>query len=388
MIVFDFLCSVFAFIVVISILVFVHEIGHYLACVWCKVRVASFSIGMGKEIYGWNNKRNERWKISLLPIGGYVMMYGDADASSGKADKKMIENLSDEEKRGIIYFQPPWKKFIIAFMGPFFSLMFGVIVLTGIYFTAGIKVISPIIGNVLPDTPADGILTFGDKILEINGKEINDFKDISTAIAINGDNEPLNIKIFRVNGTFTKTLIDNTTETKDITTEEYVVIYPKMRDEKDMFGNDIKIPFIGIAPLQDEYVIKLGIFKAFIESINTTYRLCKNTLIVLGQMISGRRNADDIGGPIKIAKYSSQSFRNGFRTTVYFMAVLSINLGLMNLLPIPILDGGALLFLVIQMIIRREIPEKIQEKLLNIGFVFLLFVMFFATINDIKGFFK
>jgi regulator of sigma E protease len=349
-------------------LVFVHELGHYLGCVWLKVRVKSFSIGMGKEIYGWTNKRNERWKISCLPIGGYVMMYGDADASSGKADKKLLESLTEEEKKTIIYFQPAWKKFIITFLGPFFSLLFGVILLTEMYSIKGISTVKPIINGVIENTPAYNIFKENDIVLEINKRKISNFNDIMQMVTISNGKE-LNFKILR--------------DKKEI----FIALKPEIKNTKDMFGNEIEIPFIGIKS-QLETIEKLNTFQAFGESVKTTYNMCKNTLIVLKQMIMRERKANELGGPIKIAKYSSQSFKGGFWTTIYFMAILTINLGLMNLLPIPILDGGALLFLLLEMIFRKEIPEKVQDKLLRVGFGILIFVMLFATLNDIKGFIK
>ncbi|MDR0423685.1 MAG: RIP metalloprotease RseP [Rickettsiales bacterium] len=367
MFVLDLLYTLFAFVIILSLLVFVHELGHYLGCVWLNVRVSSFSIGMGKEIFGWTNKRKERWKISMLPIGGYVMMYGDADASSGKADKNLLENATEEDKKTIIYFQPAWKKFIITFLGPFFSLLFGVILLTFMYNVKGISVMEPIVADVLPDSPSFGILRKDDVILEIDDKKISYFSEVVQTVALS-NGEVLRFKILR----------DGEVIDEDIV--------PSINEAKDMFGNSVEVPFIGVVS-RVESVKRLNIFQSFMHGVKATFTISKNTLLVLKQMVLRERGTDDLGGPIKIAKYSSQSFRNGFWTTIYFIAMLTINLGLMNLLPIPVLDGGALLFLLLEMIFRKEIPENIQDKLLRVGFGILIFIMLFATFNDVKSFF-
>ena len=358
--------SILAFVVVLSILVFVHEYGHYLGCLICGIKVDSFSIGMGKELWGWTDKNGVRWKISMLPFGGYLKMYGDDDVASGKANKKIINNMSEEDKKVSFYFQNVYKKFIVVFFGPLFNLIFAIILLTIIFRIEGITIIKPIVLDVIQDSPAEiaGIKK-DDKILSVNDKDIKSFKEINSIVVVN-HLQPLKIKILRNN------------EIKEIT------VYPEIKDSKDMFGNDVKMPMIGITANETEYY-KLNILDSFKEAVVGVYKMCKDTFIVLGQMITGNRGTEGLGGPIKIAKYSSQSFQGGILTVLSFMALISANLGLMNLLPIPVLDGGHLLFFLIEMITRRSIPEKIQDISLNIGFYLLMAIMLFATINDIKG---
>ena len=359
----------FAFVLILSILVFIHEYGHYLGCRICGVKVDSFSIGMGKELCGWTDKRGVRWKISILPFGGYVKMYGDDDISSGQADKDLLNKMSEDDKKVSFYFQNVYKKFLIVFFGPLFNLIFAVLLLTAVIKHNGIDNSKPIIGRVLEGSPAH-VMDFkeGDLILEINNKEVKKFNEIPNIIMIN-NLDVLEIKILRNNEEIIKK------------------IQPVLSKSKDMFGNDVEVPTIGIVSNKLESK-KLNLFESFIQANKTVYKMCKDTLVVIGQMIIGERNADGLGGPLKIAKYSSQSFEGGLFVIIYFMALISANLGLMNLLPIPVLDGGHLLFFVIEMIMRKPIPENIQEKLLKVGFGILIFVMIFATFNDIKGFFK
>ncbi len=358
----------FAFIIILSILVFVHEYGHYLGCKICGVKVDSFSIGMGRELWGWTDKSGVRWKISMLPFGGYLKMYGDDDVASGKADQKVIDNMAPEEKKVSFYFQNPYKKFLIVFFGPFFNLIFAVLLLTAVVKVNGVSEMKPVVDIIAKDSPAhEAGIKEGDLILSINGKNIKNFTEVVNIVAIN-NLKPLNIKILRNGETIEKT------------------IQPKLINSHDMFGNKIETPGVGIAATIKEPK-KVGIFRAFWEANKNVYKMCKDTLVVLGQMITGNRNADGLGGPIKIAKYSAQSFSGGIMMVIYFMALISANLGLMNLLPIPILDGGHLLFFLIEIIARRPIPEKIQDKLLQGGFAILIGIMVFATFNDIRGFF-
>lgn len=356
----------FAFVIVLSILVFVHEYGHYLGCKICGVKVDSFSIGMGKELWGWTDKSGVRWKVSMLPFGGYLKMYGDDDIASGQADKEVIEKMSEDEKKVSFYFQNPYKKFLIVFFGPFFNLIFAVLLLTCIYRITGVEDLKPVITEVVAESPAE-LAGFqkDDYILSINGEKIKNFSEVINIVAVN-NLKPLTFEVLRNNETIK------------------LEVQPKIITTKDMFGNEVKTSGIGIASQITESK-KVNIFQAFIQANISVFKMCKDTLIVLGQMIVGDRSTDGLGGPLKIAQYSGQSFEGGFLVVLYFMALISANLGLMNLLPIPVLDGGHLLFFIIEIIARRPIPDKIQEKLLQGGFGILILVMVFATFNDFKS---
>ena len=359
----------FAFIIVLSILVFIHEYGHYLGCKICGVKVDSFSIGMGKEVWGWTDKSGVRWKVSILPFGGYLKMYGDDDVASGKADKEVIEKMSEEEKSVSFYFQNVYKKFLIVFFGPFFNLIFAILLLTVFIRVKGVSDLKPTVDIVIENSPAyEAGIKENDLIISMNGRKIKTFNDVANTIAIN-NLKPIKIVLSRDGKKIEKT------------------VEPKNAKSQDMFGNEIEMPAIGIASKFKEPQ-KVNIFVAFFEATKSVYKMCIDTLIVLGQMITGNRNANSLGGPIKIAKYSAQSFSGGLMVVIYFMALISANLGLMNLLPIPVLDGGHLLFFTIEILIRRPVPEKLQDKLLQVGFIILIGIMIFATFNDVRGFFK
>ena len=338
----------FAFVIILSVLVFVHEYGHYLGCKICGVKVDSFSIGMGKELWGWTDKSGVRWKVSMLPFGGYLKMYGDDDIASGQADKEVIEKMSEDEKKVSFYFQNPYKKFLIVFFGPFFNLIFAVLLLTCIYRITGVEDLKPVITEVVVDSPAE-LAGFqkDDYILSINGEKIKNFSEVMNIVAVN-NLKPLTFEVLRNNETIK------------------LEVQPKIITTKDMFGNEVKTSGIGIASQITESK-KVNIFQAFIQANISVFKMCKDTLIVLGQMIVGDRSTDGLGGPLKIAQYSGQSFEGGFLVVLYFMALISAN------------------FFIIEIIARRPIPDKIQEKLLQGGFGILILVMVFATFNDFKS---
>jgi len=356
--------SFLAFTIILSIIVFIHELGHYLMAKRCGVRVESFSIGFGKELFGWNDKSGTRWKISALPFGGYVKMFGDEDPSSSKRDKAKLESLSPKEKSQTLYYQNVRKRFIIVFAGPLFNLIFAVLVLTAHYRINGFTYFEPIVNEIMQNSPADkASVQIGDRILDINGKRIETFEQVKSTIALN-PNKNLRLGLLRENRYF----IANIT--------------PESQKIEDPFGNTIEAKIIGIIASTAHYE-KASLPEAFFRANITVYETCANTLKALGQIIIGDRSLRELGGPVKIAKYSGQSLSKGFEAVVWFMVLISANLGLMNLLPIPMLDGGHLFFYLIEAIRKKPLSDKVQEKLFKLGFLFLVGLMIFATINDI-----
>lgn len=359
--------SLFAFFIVLSVVVFVHELGHYLVAKISGVKIVSFSIGMGKELWGWNDRSGTRWKISALPFGGYVQMLGDEDAASTKQNKDELSKLSESEKKQTFLYQSAGRRMLIIAAGPFFNFLLAIIIFTAALRINGYQTFSNRVDEVFPDSPAmlAGI-EVGDKISSINGIVVENFGDISSAVSTNKD-DAMEITVDR-NGKILSFKITPVTE-----------------KSQDVFGNEIDRDMIGIAS-KTPIFRKLNIFQAFGQAVENTYRISMDTLRALGQMITGQRGFSDLGGPIKIAKYSGQSLNIGFGALIGLIALISINLGLMNLLPIPVLDGGHLFFYLIEILIRRPIPEKIQNALLSAGLGLLIFIMVFATVNDILSF--
>ena len=254
----------FAFVIILSILVFVHEYGHYLGCKICGVKVDSFSIGMGKELWGWTDKSGVRWKVSMLPFGGYLKMYGDDDIASGQADKEVIEKMSEDEKKVSFYFQNPYKKFLIVFFGPFFNLIFAVLLLTCIYRITGVEDLKPVITEVVVDSPAE-LAGFqkDDYILSINGEKIKNFSEVMNIVAVN-NLKPLTFEVLRNNETIK------------------LEVQPKIITTKDMFGNEVKTSGIGIASQITESK-KVNIFQAFLR----LSKLCGRSRLDLMEAVRG-----------------------------------------------------------------------------------------------------
>lgn len=367
-ILFSVLKGFFAFAIIISIVVFVHEFGHYIFAKMFGVKVESFSIGFGKELFGWNDKSGTRWKLSILPFGGYVKMFGDEDPSSSQKDKEKLQKLSEKEKSQTLYYQNVWKRFMIVFAGPFFNLLFAILILTALYKVNGITYFDPLITDITKNSPAEKAgIKEGDLIVEINGREIRTFSDVRNEIALS-TNKVLNIGIIRDDKFF------------------ITKVNSEVQETEDPLGNKVKSQMIGISTSAIKYR-EVNLLTAFLQASASIYKTCITTLKALGQMILGRMSPRELGGPLKIAKYSSQSFSKGIETTVWLITMISANLGLMNLLPIPVLDGGHLFFYLIEGIRKKPIPEEVQNKLFRLGFAFLIMLMVFATINDIIAIF-
>lgn len=346
----------FSFLLIISIIIFIHEYGHYIAAKICKVKVELFSIGFGPEIIGFNDKSGTRWKFSVIPAGGYVKMLGDTNEKI----------LTDEEKLYSFYNKPLYKKAIIVFAGPLANIVLTVLIFTVLFYTNGNYQTPSIIGQVLNDSVAEksGLLP-KDVITSINGQKIKYFEDVKRLVMLSPGIK-LEIKYKRDD-------------------HEYKTnITPKVIDSQDMFGNKVKIGFIGVLPYGPQNFVKLSIFEATVKSLTETYSLTKFTLSAIGQIIKGHRDIQEIGGPIKIAQHSGQSMKGGFFVVLSFIAMISINLGIINLLPIPMLDGGYLFQYIIEAALRRSLNPKIQTYAAAVGTVFLLSLMAFATFNDIR----
>lgn len=359
-----------SFTVVISTIVFVHEFGHFIVARACGVRVEVFSIGFGKEMFGWNDKHGTRWKLAWLPFGGYVKMFGDAGAAS-TADVEKLEAMHDAEKPYSFHFKPLWQKALIVAAGPVANFLLTIAVFTYFIFTTGLASTSPVVGEVLPDSAAyEAGFKKGDKITRIDDEEITRFSDISRIIITNLG-KPVDV-------TF-----DRKGETKHVT------LTPRMVEDEDALGNKVKRPLIGIRSQNITYH-DVGLGSALAHAVQQTYELCETSLHVLGQMIRGERSADELKGPLGIAKLSGEATQQGettretLRTVLWFIAMLSVNLGLVNLFPIPMLDGGHLMYYALEAVRGRPMAEKFQEYGFRFGFLMIASLMAFTIFNDIR----
>lgn len=354
-----------SFVVVLSAIVFVHEFGHFIIAKICGVKIEAFSIGFGKEIFGRTDRSGTRWKVSWLPLGGYVKMYGDASEASNPADEDVLNAMSDDEKALTFHHKPLYKKAAIVAAGPVFNFILTIVVLTYFIMTSGLASIEPVIGGVAPGSPAEKAgLRADDRVVAINEVKVKRFNDIPYYISTNLD-RPVTLEIRRG------------TELLSLTMTPVVI------DEDDGLGNKIKIPRIGIKS-QDIKYEDVGLVSAVGEATYRTYMICESTLRVMGQMITGQRSADELKGPVGIAQLSGQATDRDFHTVLWLIAMLSANLGLVNLLPIPMLDGGHLMFYVAEALRGRPLAKKVQEWGFRLGTAMLVMLMAFTLLNDVR----
>ncbi len=362
----NFLYYVVPFLVLLGILVFVHELGHFWVARMLGVRVDEFSIGFGKELWGRTDKKGTHWKIAAVPLGGYCKFFGDEDAASAGESEK-LKDLSEAEKKHVFQFLPPSRKILIAVAGPAANYLFAILIFTGIFFGFGKMTFPPVVGEVIAGSAADkaGILK-DDRILSINGHEINDFNDIRYEVDLAADGK-VNLVLQR--GDEQKTL--------NFMLEEV---------QTDLSGEAAARPMLGVKSINVVEMTheSLSLWEAFRDASIESWDITAATLRGVGQMLTGVRGGEDVGGIIRIAEMSGDiTKQNGIFDFVIFMALLSINLGLINLFPIPLLDGGHIMICAIELVIRRELAVKIKELLFKTGFALIMALMVFATWNDI-----
>ena len=351
-----------SFVFIISIIVFVHEFGHFYIARLCKVKIETFSIGFGKEIFGYSDKKGTRWKFSLIPFGGYVKMHGDKNAAS-VADLSAIAKMSDEEKKQSFVCKNVYQKFMIVAAGPLANFILSIFLLTFLFKINGLNIALPIIDEISANSAAyEANLKPQDKIIAINDKEIKNLTDLQKIIALNANNK-LQITIERENKIFTTT------------------ITPKYQVNKNIFGEEIKTGMIGISSSSILHQ-NLNFIEAAKNGAIETYSISKEILQSISELVIGKRSINELSGPIKIAKYSGKTTKMGAEIIIWFIAIISINLGVANLLPIPNLDGGHLFFYAIEIVLGKPIPQKIQLILFQIGGALLLSLMIFTIIND------
>lgn len=359
-----------SFILILSVIVFVHEFGHYFVAKLCGVKIETFSIGFGKELFGINDRSGTRWKFSLLPFGGYVKMYGDQGAAS-TPDNDSLDQMSESEKAVSFHYKPLWQKALVVFAGPAANFILTIGIMTWFLYSTGVASTEPIIGEIMEDTPAQeaGLLA-GDRIVKVDGKEVKAFGDIPNLIATNLG-EPVLLDILR----------DGEALQLSITPISY--------EDVDALGNKVTRPLIGFRS-QQMTVQDLSFPQAVWRATERTYDLCAISLKFLGQMITGQRSTEELKGPIGIAKLSGQVTQTGdtisetTRMILWFIAMLSANLGLINLLPIPMLDGGHLVYYAIEGARGKPMAQKFQEFGFRIGFAIIATLMAFTLYNDVK----
>lgn len=354
------------FVVTLSIVVFVHEFGHFWVARRCGVKVLSFSIGMGPEIFGRTDKHGTRWKFSALPIGGYVQMFGDADPASATVDEN-AKAMAEADRRVAFFAQNVWKRLAIIAAGPAANYLFALVVLFGMFVTFGQPITPPILDTIIENSAAaEAGLQPGDKVLSVDGQKINKFSELQRMTLLNvGASMQLEIK----------------------RKGEVILlsVTPKVVDAVDRFGNHRQMPRLGVTTMtRTEDYQKLSLTEAVGESFATVRDVTSDTLTVIGQMIMGTRGTEDLGGPLRIAKISGDVVKTKEPGDyIWLLVMLSVNLGFVNLFPIPLLDGGHIFFYLIEAIRRKPLSERGQEYAARFGLGLVLTLMVFTLWNDL-----
>jgi regulator of sigma E protease len=361
--------SILPFIVLILVVVFIHEYGHYYFAKKYGVMVTDFSIGFGKELFGWNDKLGTRWKICWIPLGGYVKFFGDRNVFSQSDQEEIIKKYNEEERKKLFILKPLYQRSLIVAAGPLANFILAVIIFSFIYMFVGKDFTPAVINEVQKDSPAEvaGLMK-NDVILEIDGTKVNSILDVSKLITMS-TSDFIDFKVSRYD--------------QDVLFK----IKPNIVEAEDNLGNKINKRMIGImlGPYNNKVNhVKLGPAKALYYSLNEVYFVTISTLKYLGSILTGSGDSSQLGGPIRIAKITGQVVEFGILPFLSIMAYISISLGLINLFPIPLLDGGHLMFYGFEKILGRPLSQKTQEGFFRIGMFLLLFIMFFATYNDLK----
>lgn len=360
-----FLLTVLAFVAVIGPLVFVHEFGHYIVGRWCGVKAEAFSIGFGPELLAWVDKRGTRWRLAALPLGGYVRFKGDMNAAS-QADPAWLQ-MSAQDRAESFPAKPVWQRAAIVAAGPAVNFLFAILLLGGLAYWKGDPVSPPVVQQVAPASAAEKAgLRPGDRIVSIMGRQIDSFTDIAPIVSLR-PGEVLPYVIER----------DGQRTAMTIAAGE--------RIEKDRFGNIYRLGQLGVMSDKVEFR-DIALWEIPVIGTVRTGQMFVSAMDGLGQIITGRRSVKELGGPLKIADVSGQAAMMGLFGFLTFMALISINLGFINLLPIPMLDGGHLLFYGIEALQRRPVSPQVQEWAYRSGLALLMTVMVLVTFNDLSSF--
>jgi len=355
------------FLFVLSLVVFFHELGHFLVARWCGVRVLVFSIGFGPEIVGFNDRHGTRWKISAIPLGGFVKFFGDENAAS-VPDSARLAVMDADERAHSFMFQPVAKRAAIVIAGPLANFLLAIVIFAGVFMLYGKQTMSARVDSVQADSAAaEAGFKAGDVVVAINGRPIENFTEMQRIVGSSAG-EMLAVTVDRDGSQ----LVLNAK--------------PALKEVKDNFGNVQRVGILGISRSMAPEDLKLHPVappQAVVLAVQETWSVIERTLGYIGGVIAGREAANQLGGPIRIAQMSGQVASFGFVPLIQLAAVLSVSIGLLNLFPIPLLDGGHLLFYLIEGVRGRPLSERAQEVGFRIGLAIVLMLMIFATFNDI-----
>ena len=362
-----FLGTLLPFLAILTLVVFVHEMGHYLVGRWCGIGVKAFSVGFGRELIGFTDKRGTRWKLSAIPLGGYVKFLGDENGAS-IPDQSGLEAMSAEERKHAFQAQPVWKRALTVAAGPLANVLLTIAIFSVFFGLYGQVITNAIVSKIVPGTPAEiaGFLP-GDKFVSIDGNPVASFSDLQRYVSPRADQE-ITFVVERKGAPFT------------------IKATPVTREIDDALGNKVKVAVLGIQtiPAESGYEIKtFSPLGAVGQAVSETAFVAKETGNFLVRLVKGREDKCQLGGPVKIATMAGQAAKRGIDWLIQLAALLSIGIGILNLLPIPPLDGGHLALYAVESVIRRPVSAKAQDMMFRIGGLLVLAFMGFVFFNDL-----
>lgn len=362
--------TIIPFLFVLTVVVFVHEMGHYLVGRWCGIGVREFSIGFGPELLGFNDRRGTRWKLSAIPLGGYVKFVGDMSVTSEPSNREEDDSLSAEERKVAFHLQPVWKRAATVFAGPLFNFLLAIAVFTVMFSMYGRYVAEPTVAEVRADSPAD-VAGFqpGDRFISVDGRRIDTFGDVQRLVSGRAGDSIVFVML---------------RDGEEVT----LTATPEVVEQEDALGNTIRLGVIGVvnnAELGKPRHLTFNPVEAVGEAVKETGFIIARTGQFLQRFAVGREDRCQLGGPVKIADMAGRAAALGFEWLVQLVALLSVGIGFLNLLPIPPLDGGHLVFYGVEAVMRRPVSERIMEMVYRIGLVLVLAFMVFVFWNDLFG---
>lgn len=357
-----------AFLFVLTIVVFFHELGHFLVARWCGVRVDAFSVGFGRELAGFNDRHGTRWKLSLIPLGGYVKFAGDDNAAS-MPDRAGLADMTEAERAGAFPAKPVWQRAAVVAAGPIANFLLSIAIFALVFGVYGKVVTTPLLQDIHPGSAAEQAgLQPGDLVLTVDGRPIATFTDLQRIVSASAD-VALTLDVDR-KGEVVR-----------------VVVTPQYKEISDGFGGTQKVGLLGVtrSPAQEDLTrIQYGPLEAVAEGARETWFIAARTLDYLSKVVTGRESADQLGGPIRVAQVSGQVAELGIVPLLQLAAVLSVSIGLLNLMPVPMLDGGHLVYYAVEAVRGKPLSERVQDVGFRIGIALVLMLMVFATWNDVS----
>jgi regulator of sigma E protease len=362
--------TIVPFLFVLTIVVFVHEMGHYLVGRMCGIGVQAFSIGFGPELFGFNDSHGTRWKLSLIPLGGYVKFVGDMNAASTAPDAEEMAGLSDEDRRRAFHVQPVWKRAATVVAGPLFNFLLTIAVFAVMFGLYGRFVSDPMVAEVRPGSPAEaaGFLP-GDRFLRVDGNRVETFSDVQRYVT------------GRAGDALTFVMLRDDREIELVAT-------PELSEQTDALGNTIRVGIIGVVNNQEvgqPRVVEYSPLESLRQAVIETGDVILRTGQFLKRFVAGREDRCQLGGPVKIADMAGKAAAKGFEWLVQLVAMFSVGIGVLNLLPVPPLDGGHLLFYAIEAASGRPVSERVMDVVYRAGVLLVLAFMGFVFWNDLFG---